>query len=80
LLALDARERLKELVKGVAGLDEVQERLYGHTSSRKTRGAVHDLLVDRHNVGQCRSLVRGHSFKAGDSVRQGKSHAPPSDF
>ena len=80
LLALNARERLEELVEGVSGLYEVEKRLDGHASSRKTRGAVHDLRVNRHNISQRRSLLRGHSFKVGDSLRQGKSRAPPSDF
>jgi hypothetical protein len=51
LLALDAGERLKELVESIAGLYEVQERLDGHTGSGKTRRAVHDLLVNGHNAG-----------------------------
>ena len=72
LLALDARERLEELVESVAGLYEVEKSLDGHTGSRKTRGAVHNLLINRQNVGQRRSLLRGHSFKVGDLRRQGK--------
>jgi len=72
LLALDARERLKELVESIASLYEVEKRLHGHTSSRKTRGAVHSLLINRHNVGQRRSLLRGHSLRVGDLLSQGK--------
>jgi hypothetical protein len=49
MLAADARERLKELAESVAGLYEGEKRLDGHTRSRKTRSAVHDLLVNRDN-------------------------------
>ena len=63
LLALDARERLKKLAERVAGLYEVEKRLDGHTGSRKTRGAVHDFLINRNNAGQRRSLLGGHSFR-----------------
>jgi len=35
LLALDTRERLKELVESVAGLYEIEKRPGGHASSRK---------------------------------------------